>query len=203
MGVLPFSMDMAVVFPSKSPPSPNPPEAPAHAKKKYRKNFSAVEDELLATLVKRMGPGNWDIIASHLPDRTARQCRDRWKFYLCPSVNRDPWSREEDRLLFNLFQELGPKWSVMCQHFQNRSLNNIKNRWHSVTRKVRAAKLSENSAEDFMYCASLITQQVVYGCKKRTTTPEPASPSLDPSFFFQISNLLNNPQKKTVACGIV
>ena len=67
--------------------------------KKYRKVFSPHEDEQLAELVERMGAKNWDVIASYIPNRTARQCRERWKFYLCPSVNRTPWTSDEDRRL--------------------------------------------------------------------------------------------------------
>ena len=30
-------------------------------------------------------------IASHLPNRIAKQCRERWCHHLCPGINKDPW----------------------------------------------------------------------------------------------------------------
>ena len=165
------------------------------AGKKYRKGFSRIEDEQLMRLVARMGARNWDIIASYIPDRTARQCRDRWKFYLCPSVNRTPWTAEEDQLLLRKYREIGPKWSQLCQYFENRTLNNVKNRWNSVIRKVRTWKLDEQSEKDFLYCAKMITQQSMYkqGEEQKRNVVMP-----DPSFFFNISNLLNTGTEATV-----
>jgi hypothetical protein len=35
------------------------------------------EDELLRLLVKEFGPRKWAVIASHLPGRVDKQCRER------------------------------------------------------------------------------------------------------------------------------
>lgn len=42
------------------------------------------EDELLKSLVAKLGTKHWSLIAQHLP-RTGKQCRERWCNYLDPS----------------------------------------------------------------------------------------------------------------------
>jgi hypothetical protein len=169
--------------------SSHPPRLLKHS----RKVFSADEDKRLSALVGSFGNRSWDIVARYMPNRTARQCRDRWKFYVCPSVNRAPWTPEEDQLLFAKYGEVGGKWSVLCQFFENRSLNNVKNRWNSVTRKVHALKLDANSLGDFLYCANLITQPTT---PERLSSPsEREIPEADPLSIFQIARLLNPPKE--------
>jgi 23S rRNA U2552 (ribose-2'-O)-methylase RlmE/FtsJ len=168
---------------------------PAEPAKKYRKVFNQFEDEQLVKLIGRFGRRSWDVVASYMPNRSARQCRDRWKFYLCPSVNRAPWTAEEDQLLLAKYRELGPRWSALCQFFENRSLNNIKNRWNSVVRKIKATGLDERSEEDFLRCAKLITQQSAVE-PQRPPLPSPEDGSQDAEEFFQITNLLNHPTTK-------
>jgi hypothetical protein len=169
--------------------SPVPRSSPSP--KKCRRVFRPDEDSQLASLVAKFGVRNWDDVAKHMPDRTARQCRDRWKFYVCPSVNRAPWTVEEDRLLLSKHREIGGKWSVLCQFFQSRSLNNVKNRWNSVIRKVRAFNMDENSDRDFLYCAYLITQAVSPFGEPGPEGP-PFQPNEDPLSVFQVERLLNH-----------
>jgi hypothetical protein len=174
-------------------------QAAFEPRKKYRKVFNQFEDEQLVQLVSRFGRGSWDVVANYMPDRTARQCRDRWKFYLCPSVNRAPWSAEEDRLLLVKFRELGPHWCALCEFFEHRSLNNVKNRWNSVMRKVRALDLDEGSEQDFLHCAKLITQQTAGDPSSQAQEPEDGSP--DAEEFFQITNMLNHPATEIMNLG--
>lgn len=37
--------------------------------------------------------------------------------------------KEEDNLLFNLYYQVGPKWSYLKKFFIGRSANSLKNRW--------------------------------------------------------------------------
>jgi hypothetical protein len=59
-------------------------------RRKCRRVFHQAEDEDLAGLVDKFGTENWEKVAEFMPDRTPRQCRDRWNFYVRPSVNRAP-----------------------------------------------------------------------------------------------------------------
>ena len=98
--------------------------------KKRRKKFTQEEDELLKELVEKLGVRKWDQIAQHVPGRTGRQCRDRYRNYLVPGYFNGQWTEEEDNLIRQKFAELGPRWSTMKAYFTNRSANALKNRWN-------------------------------------------------------------------------
>ena len=102
-----------------------PPPQPA-----VRRKFSNEEDEQLKKLVATYGAKNWDKIAELIPGRTGRQCRDRYRNYLIPGFFNGQWTQEEDDLLREKFQEIGPKWAKMALFFHGRSANALKNRWN-------------------------------------------------------------------------
>lgn len=97
---------------------------------KRRRKFTQEEDDLLKQLVEKLGVKKWDQIAQHVPGRTGRQCRDRYRNYLVPGYFNGQWTQEEDDLIKEKFMELGPRWSHMTRFFSNRSANAIKNRWN-------------------------------------------------------------------------
>ena len=43
----------------------------------------------MKALVKDLGPKKWSIIASHLPGRIGKQCRERWHNHLNPDIRKD------------------------------------------------------------------------------------------------------------------
>ena len=112
------------------------------SQKKHIK-FTAQEDELLKELVQEEGPYKWNKIASKMPGRTAKQCRDRFQNYLNPALLNDKWTQKEDQLLFQKIQEYGKKWKFISQFFPTRSHNNVKNRYNS--RKFMKSNEGENS----------------------------------------------------------
>jgi hypothetical protein len=99
--------------------------------------FTPEEDRLSEQEVARMGRRGWTAIAAKVPNRTARQVRERWKNYLCPNVNNGPWTVEEDQLLVRWTSEIGPKWSQIATHFTNRTDVNLKNRFILLNRRER------------------------------------------------------------------
>lgn len=42
----------------------------------------------------------WSVVASRLPGRIGKQCRERWFNHLDPSIKKGEWSPEEDRIVF-------------------------------------------------------------------------------------------------------
>ena len=54
---------------------------------------------MVRRLVHMHGTRSWTLVAQHLPGRTGKQCRERWHNHLDPSINKGPWSEEEDRVL--------------------------------------------------------------------------------------------------------
>lgn len=97
--------------------------------------FTPEDDERLKQLVLQFGTMEWRQISRLMGDRSARQCRDRWKNYLNPSVNNAPWTEYEDNLLDQKVAELGRKWSIIAKFFPGRTDINIKNRYASHAAK--------------------------------------------------------------------
>jgi hypothetical protein len=93
-------------------------------------------------MVEEFGPYEWDKIAVTLENRTARQCRERWRHYLQPAIDRNPWTADEDALLADEYGRKGPKWSEISQLFPGRTMVNVKNRWTVLRRpEMKRAKL--------------------------------------------------------------
>lgn len=99
--------------------------------KRARKVFGPDEDQLLLRVIDMKGLSSWEKIAAEIPNRTARQCRDRWMNYLSPNNRNDPWTEEDDRKLIEKVNEIGTHWSVIAREMGNRSENCLKNRWYA------------------------------------------------------------------------
>ena len=104
-------------------------------KTKTKKKFNPDEDSIITEQVTLHGEKGWRKIAEHIPGRTARQCRERWKNYLSPSVSNSPWSIEEDEKLIDLVQKNGQQWSKIAQFFKLRTDVTLKNRYSFLKRK--------------------------------------------------------------------
>lgn len=94
-----------------------------------RKHFDKYEDYCLNYYYYLYGP-KWTMIASHMPGRSPRQCRERFKKYLSPNVNNSPWTYSEDMLLLHLINQFGNRWAQISVYFPGRTDSNIKNRWY-------------------------------------------------------------------------
>ena len=100
-----------------------------------RHYFSSQEDALLMELVSRYGTKAWKTIASEMPGRTTRQCRERYQQYLSPQISKRPWTDEEDQTLAAMVTKHGPAWSLISMSFDQRTPVSLKNRWISLIRK--------------------------------------------------------------------
>ena len=67
------------------------------------------EDDVVMRLVAQYGPKRWSLIASNLPGRTGKQCRERWHNQLDPNIKKEGWTDEEDRVLLMAHTEVKSK----------------------------------------------------------------------------------------------
>lgn len=106
-----------------------------------RKHFSKEDDQCIVNEVRRYKiqrrEPNWGAIASKIPGKTGRQCRERYHHYLNPAISRAPWTKEEDDLIRKLHAHYGANWAQIALAFGGtRTNNNIKNRWNSHLRHI-------------------------------------------------------------------
>ena len=106
-----------------------------HVPSTKRQKFTPLEDERILSLVCQFGCLNWLTIATFLPGRTAKQCRDRYYNYLQEPQTNEPWKTYEDEILLTLLSLIGPRWVEISRHLPGRSGNNVKNRWYKHLNK--------------------------------------------------------------------
>ena len=112
--------------------------------------WSSEEDIRLSEIIPRLGTQSWVDIAKELvdamkthhgqdpkgPQRTCKQCRQRWTNFLDPTVRRAHWTKEEDDKILEMVKLYGHKWSDISRQLNGRSEALVKNRWYSSVRKL-------------------------------------------------------------------
>jgi len=107
------------------------------------------EDQKVRELVKMHGAKKWSLIASHLPGRIGKQCRERWTNHLDPGVKKENWEPWEDELIIKLQREIGNKWARIAKHLEGRTDNAVKNRFNStISRRIRQQKVTDEEEDD-------------------------------------------------------
>lgn len=107
----------------------------------YRRPWTTEEDLAIKQLVDELGVKNWSLIASELikrysiKHRSGKQCRERWHNHLDSSIDKNPWTQEEDDLIFELHKQHGKSWSKIAENIPGRTDNSVKNRFYSTLRR--------------------------------------------------------------------
>lgn len=176
-------------------------------KNSVRRKFSQEEDDILRDLVSSKKMKNWKDVANNLPNRTARQCRDRWKNYLSASSPNKEWTPEDDNMLIILIRKYGTKYSKIAKCMNGKTDVNIKNRWFKLQRFWNRkgdlkTKFINNpnygfSSPPFQYQNKMIT----IGNKINLNTPSPlyfTMNSMNMPGFVQPIQVQNNIIKKNL-----
>ena len=93
------------------------------------------EDETIINYVKQHGDKDWAKLAVLLPGRIGKQCRERWKNHLDPTVQKTCWTEEEDQKLIEMHKLYGNAWTRIASFFDGRTDNCVKNRWNSTIKR--------------------------------------------------------------------
>ncbi|KAJ3429677.1 snRNA-activating protein complex subunit [Anaeramoeba flamelloides] len=114
--------------------------------------WNKVEDQFLIKAVNELGLSAWYQIAELVPSRNAKQCRERWKNQLDPSINRGEFTEEEKELLKQKVREIGTRWSIVSTFFKGRPENMLKNYWYSIV--MQSSKKEKRKKKKIPHTAS-------------------------------------------------
>ncbi|CAM9187554.1 unnamed protein product [Ectocarpus sp. 8 AP-2014] len=105
----------------------------------------------------------WSKIASYIPGRMGKQCRERWFNHLSPTLKKAPWTSQEEDVLFHAQKFFGPRWCEISRCvFPGRTANDIKNRFNS---SARGRWLKSGNAEISMQTSNLFVQRLKASAK--------------------------------------
>ncbi|KAK1932128.1 Transcriptional activator Myb [Phytophthora citrophthora] len=108
-------------------------------------HWTPEEDAKLRELVAE-GKKNWGQVASLIPGRTSKQCRERWCNHLDPNINKGSYTEDEDKIIVEMQAKLGNRWSIIAQQLKGRTEDAVKIRWKSLMRGRRAASKEDKSS---------------------------------------------------------
>lgn len=122
--------------------------ATMNARTVRKTRWTEEETQQLHDAVLAHGARNWRYIATFVPTRTAKQCRERWNIFLDPEYSRGKWTPEEDRILRDRQAQLGNRWSDIAKYLPGRSCINIRNRWACLLRREKAGTVNQTTDTD-------------------------------------------------------
>ncbi|CAI5717907.1 unnamed protein product [Peronospora effusa] len=94
-------------------------------------SWSLEEDELLMEMMLK-GYDNWRQVSNNIPGRTAKQCRERWRNRLDPTINKSPFTKEEDIAIQHAYEKYGNRWTQIAELLPGRTGDAVKLRWKAL-----------------------------------------------------------------------
>eukprot|EP00511_Aplanochytrium_stocchinoi_P007952 CAMPEP_0204846554 /NCGR_PEP_ID=MMETSP1347-20130617/2075_1 /ASSEMBLY_ACC=CAM_ASM_000690 /TAXON_ID=215587 /ORGANISM="Aplanochytrium stocchinoi, Strain GSBS06" /LENGTH=468 /DNA_ID=CAMNT_0051987165 /DNA_START=63 /DNA_END=1469 /DNA_ORIENTATION=+ len=122
----------------KSPPKrlqSTKPTSDERSSKQKPRYWSKQDDEYLRQAVEKYKE-NWSKVAAVVPNRSYKECSQRWTRVLAPGLKKGKWSAQEDNKLLRLVNEQlngdpskNINWSIVTQNYQERSSKQCRERW--------------------------------------------------------------------------
>ncbi|CAO3564092.1 unnamed protein product [Mortierella alpina] len=106
--------------------------------------FSEKERSLLETAIETFGEGaDWELIAGHVPGRTASQCRKSWNYSRTHHLQKqdEPWTNQDKERLKSAVARFGSKrWTLISEFVVGKTPDQCRNEWRkrldpAVTKK--------------------------------------------------------------------
>lgn len=111
--------------------------------------WTETEDEVLRAAIGVHGSKRWNIVAEFVPDRSGKQCRERWLSMLNPELAHVPWTPAEDATLIRLHKDYGNHWARIAEGLPGQSRISLRNRWGSHLRHNK--NLDEENISTFTH----------------------------------------------------
>lgn len=113
------------------PPRPTRPSSRRITKKKPSNKWTEGEYSSLISLVRSQGE-DWNKIAARLPNKTAKQCMQKFKNSQ-RSAKKGNWTSEEDEVLLSWVRENGAtKWTECSKLIRGRCGKQCRERWVNI-----------------------------------------------------------------------
>ncbi|XP_076889085.1 transcription factor MYB44-like [Bidens hawaiensis] len=120
------------------------------AARQPRTHWTHTEDVWLVQVKEMLGPDkDWEYISQFVPGRTAMSCKNRWSDQLSPAVLADPFTPEEDRIIFWSHDKIGKKWARIARRLNGRTGNSVRNYWRCVMKR-KYASMTYRQFNEFM-----------------------------------------------------
>ena len=109
--------------------------------KRGRGIWTDEENKYLIDLIQGKKRMSWNEVAVSLSEKcgtskTGKQCRERYRNYANPALEKSEWKSQEKLLFLVLHQIYGNQWSNIAKHLNQRSDVVVKNYFYSITRKA-------------------------------------------------------------------
>lgn len=126
--------------------------------RRRRKGIGPRGHMLLLTLVDQYGVNAWKEVGEEVPERNARQRRDRYKVYLAPSKDSGPWTDQEKEALRRLLDQYRGKSSkrlmqVVKKVLPNRTQAEVTNQSLCLITQLSTTTQTTETADDELILA--------------------------------------------------
>ncbi|KIK60787.1 hypothetical protein GYMLUDRAFT_73637 [Collybiopsis luxurians FD-317 M1] len=169
-----------------------PGRTPKDCRKRWVSSLDAVltkgpwtsgEDSLLRKAVELHGTDWAAVSRAFAGRRSGDQCSKRWRQVVNPTINRDPWSENEDRLLLQLYGRHNNSWQLISTYFSNRTDLQCRNRCCHLL-GTRSQSKTEKRRLMTLKTKEVVEEAVINSYERRNSEPSffHASGGLDVTF---------------------